>query len=264
MGIIRWSALLLLLGVCSAKKAGEVCRGWVYGTESTENDFWCPKTRDGKGAQFCCGTCELPYCCSSEKERLDQRQCLSDGRPRARKQPRGKPEGTGAVAEEMTTTDIVVLVLGLVSCFVCLYFCQICPRLIDVWHSGRAVRAARRRLAQSEDLFEDFHSPFRRPATDAPHSYGACVSQASAGAEVHQGTPPLPSDPPSGRESGVDRTSSGAQDPRGPSLLRSASAPVVQHTDPAAPKQTNLPPGALRVRTVSSPPAGQPSFDPFL
>ncbi|XP_061454887.1 protein shisa-2 homolog isoform X2 [Rhineura floridana] len=70
---------LLALGWVPVTAEGELCRVWRYGTESSVGAFQCPERRDGADAEFCCGSCSLPFCCSSAEARLDQGLCHTRG-----------------------------------------------------------------------------------------------------------------------------------------------------------------------------------------
>ncbi|XP_061454843.1 protein shisa-2-like [Rhineura floridana] len=82
------SALLLLLlflaqGSVSTSPKGDWCWVWQYGGPAPLETFQCPERDDHADATYCCGTCNRPVCCSSEKARLDQRLCRSSSPPKA-------------------------------------------------------------------------------------------------------------------------------------------------------------------------------------
>ncbi|XP_030065669.1 protein shisa-1-like [Microcaecilia unicolor] len=80
--------LPLLLGPCilgvlvsvSGKLfgSGEYCHGWTTGHQVWHEGFQCPERYDAPEATFCCGSCNLRYCCTSRETRLDQGLCYNE------------------------------------------------------------------------------------------------------------------------------------------------------------------------------------------
>nr|XP_033801880.1 protein shisa-1-like [Geotrypetes seraphini] len=80
--------LFLLLGSCilwvlisgSGKLdgPGEYCHRWANGRQIWHEGFQCPEKYDAPEATFCCGSCNLRYCCSSSETRLDQGLCYEE------------------------------------------------------------------------------------------------------------------------------------------------------------------------------------------
>ncbi|KAK9393708.1 hypothetical protein NXF25_016160 [Crotalus adamanteus] len=54
---------------------GDQCHKWIKGQKTPVQTFRCPIKLDHPVDIFCCGTCAIPYCCSSLKDRLDQTSC---------------------------------------------------------------------------------------------------------------------------------------------------------------------------------------------
>ncbi|XP_044124916.1 protein shisa-1-like [Bufo gargarizans] len=71
--------LVLLLHVSSSRaQFGEYCHGWTDNYGSWHSGFQCPERYDHVEATYCCGSCNLRYCCTASEARLDQGQCPSE------------------------------------------------------------------------------------------------------------------------------------------------------------------------------------------
>ncbi|XP_066438206.1 protein shisa-1-like [Eleutherodactylus coqui] len=87
--------VLLHLG-SSWAQFGEYCHGWTDGYGSWHRGFQCPERYDHVEANYCCGSCNLRYCCIASEARLDQGLCPSEEQEDLFKQ--------GSPAVEMPTT----------------------------------------------------------------------------------------------------------------------------------------------------------------
>ncbi|KAM4019353.1 protein shisa-1-like [Anomaloglossus baeobatrachus] len=70
--------LLLLHGSGSWAQAGEYCHGWTDSYGSWHLGFQCPERYDHVEATYCCGACNLRYCCTASESRLDQGLCPNE------------------------------------------------------------------------------------------------------------------------------------------------------------------------------------------
>ncbi|XP_053129308.1 protein shisa-2-like [Hemicordylus capensis] len=264
---------LVVVGVCSVSSEGEACLGWAYGTEPSGEAFRCVKERDGEGSQFCCGSCALPYCCSSEEDRLDQAQCASESRL-----------GAAAAASKWTRkykdSEIFgFIALALIAVVCCFYFCICCFRHRD-----------RLPYFRPGNQFEDADPSIRlsvidrRPddgthaSTDAedqqstssdndpPPSYERCVNPALLGGGEQRGRSTVPWDndpPPSYDELSVNPAFLGDEEQQSTTALLSAETPAVQlgQAGPAAleSEETHLSPERLQAGTVFVEPISETS-----
>ncbi|XP_005998270.1 shisa family member 2a [Latimeria chalumnae] len=77
-----YNSALVLLAAASVlalvKGSGEYCHGWSDNSGTWHEGFQCPEKYDEAEATFCCGTCNLRYCCSVLEARLDQGLCYND------------------------------------------------------------------------------------------------------------------------------------------------------------------------------------------
>ncbi|XP_053129336.1 protein shisa-2 homolog [Hemicordylus capensis] len=165
--ILYCTLLLLLLFLalegCSARTGGEVCRGWAYGTELPEGAVYCPSKPGGEGAQFCCGTCALPYCCSSEEDRLDPSLCYSHSWLKAGTEPPVKSEGPGNLYK--VGLIILAAVIVLLVVFISVFICRFC-----YWLRFRLLDYCRERQQETES--EDGDPSTRLNANVPPNGYG--------------------------------------------------------------------------------------------
>ncbi|KAG8544281.1 hypothetical protein GDO81_022792 [Engystomops pustulosus] len=71
--------ILLFLHVSSSwAQFGEYCHGWTDNYGSWHPGFQCPERYDHVEATYCCGSCNLRYCCTASEARLDQGLCPSE------------------------------------------------------------------------------------------------------------------------------------------------------------------------------------------
>ncbi|XP_073403672.1 protein shisa-1-like [Dendrobates tinctorius] len=71
--------LILFLHVSASwAQFGEYCHGWSDNYGSWHPGFQCPEQYDHIEATYCCGACNLPYCCTASESRLDQGLCPSE------------------------------------------------------------------------------------------------------------------------------------------------------------------------------------------
>ncbi|KAM5146504.1 protein shisa-1-like [Mantella aurantiaca] len=68
-------ALGLLLASCAGQEFGEYCHGWTDNYGGWHPGFQCPERYDPPEATYCCGSCNLRYCCTASESRLDQGAC---------------------------------------------------------------------------------------------------------------------------------------------------------------------------------------------
>ncbi|XP_053129332.1 uncharacterized protein LOC128335323 [Hemicordylus capensis] len=186
--------LCLFLGGCSAStEPGEVCRLWTYAPEPSADAFQCPKQLDGADAKFCCGTCQLPYCCSSGEARLDQRHCYLDAQLKGRvgtstlQPPRSRP--VAAKSELLMVLVLVLFAIGGCTCF-CL------PGIIDLLRFRNCWRCCRGE--QEQMVVEEFDHcgccrrllGQTRLSTDPPYSSGAhiCKVPPANSIQEHRGS----------------------------------------------------------------------------
>ena len=67
--------LVCLVVTLLVSVSGEYCHGWRDSRAQWRDGFHCPEQMDKKEAVFCCGRCELRYCCGDSRARLDQATC---------------------------------------------------------------------------------------------------------------------------------------------------------------------------------------------
>ncbi|XP_053130179.1 protein shisa-3-like [Hemicordylus capensis] len=203
--------VLLALRSCSVVEAaeGEGCGGWRTSRMGpSDGAFQCPKHPGRANAKFCCGSCALPYCCSTRGARLDQVQCLSRGRLEGRTEVLVEP-GDGFMMTPYLTALIILYVLLMLTCVLHAYF----------YFRGLLPRCREGRPQTQMEATD-----FRLSVIDPPPDYGTCVRTGAE--EDPQGTSPLPSHiyPPS-YDVSVGTASSGAQD-------QQSTTPSSSGTDP--------------------------------
>ncbi|XP_062819830.1 protein shisa-9-like [Anolis carolinensis] len=212
---------------------GEWCRVWA----SPGWVFQCPQRSNKPDAQFCCGNCSLPYCCSSKARRLDQQRCprpVVPGVP----DPRNNPPPSDLVSYKWTIffsfASFLMGVLLLLSVRHCKE--RYWPRLRNFWEDN-VVPAWNRRQEEATEVVQmgvyyvpDNPDPLPRPPPpnvtilprnlDNPHEKWAfspsalveffqpanaesAEGEGAFGSLFHRHVPSQASDTPSEKESSV-------------------------------------------------------------
>ncbi|XP_042334833.1 uncharacterized protein LOC121936565 [Sceloporus undulatus] len=164
MHVLEWAWALLLLHYAWGNNnsdqdqddplfwaEGEWCRTWAHPSWV----FWCPRYLDQPGNVFCCGTCNLPYCCSEPEDRLNQQGCLSPVPTSIgpMQNPRNNPPpAPGKTSYSLTIFfSFVSFLLGITFLLVVRHCKEkYGPRLRSFWHSNM-VQVWNRNRNQNQD-----------------------------------------------------------------------------------------------------------------